>query len=211
MKKVIKLTESDLHNIVKKVLNEQVLQQLVKKFGSNVKAFKPEVDALAHQAGQVKNAGKTAAKDVDDYARIWNKPPGAMVHNQMSGKVISPNSFSNRLKDIDFTNILNAKNFDDYNKFIAQALKTNDFSKISRKGFEKFGIDDFRDFLKNNVEKIIEVNPATGRWKVKFKEVSYLGQKPQAGVTPKPSAKPSAGEYQSQVSQANARYGAGSN
>jgi hypothetical protein len=69
----------------------------------------------------------------------------------------------------DFTNITNAKNIDDYNKFIAQAIESGDFSKISAKGFEKFGIPNFRDYLKNNIAKINEVNPTTGRWSVNFK------------------------------------------
>jgi hypothetical protein len=83
------------------------------------------------------------------------------------GLRISNNSFA-KMKP-DFTNITNAKNIDDYNKFIAQAIESGDFSKISAKGFEKFGIPNFRDYLKNNIAKINEVNPTTGRWSVNFK------------------------------------------
>jgi hypothetical protein len=50
---------------------------------------------------------------------------------------------------IDWSKITNAKNITDYNKIIADAIRTNNYSYISRGGFEKFGITDFRDFLQN--------------------------------------------------------------
>jgi len=83
------------------------------------------------------------------------------------GQRISNNSFPKMQPD--FTNITNAKNMDDYNKLIAQAIESGNFSYISAKGFEKFGIPNFRDYLKNNITKINEVNPTTGRWSVNFK------------------------------------------
>jgi hypothetical protein len=58
---------------------------------------------------------------------------------------------------------------DDYNKLIASAIKTKDFSKISRGGFEKFGVPNFREYLQNNIAKINELDPSTGRWSVVFK------------------------------------------
>ena len=58
---------------------------------------------------------------------------------------------------------------DEYNKVIAKAIKTGDYSYVSSGGFEKFGITNFRDFLKNNIEKINEVIPESGRWSVNFK------------------------------------------
>jgi hypothetical protein len=70
---------------------------------------------------------------------------------------------------IDWGKVLNAKNMDDYNKIIAKAIDTNDFKHISSGGFEKFGIPNFRDYLRNNISKVNEVDPVTGRWSVIFK------------------------------------------
>lgn len=70
---------------------------------------------------------------------------------------------------IDWAKISNAKNMNDYNKVIAKAIKTGDYSYVSRGGFEKFGISDFREYLKNNISQVNEVIPETGRWSVTFK------------------------------------------
>ncbi len=56
-----------------------------------------------------------------------------------------------------------------YNKMIALAIHTGDYKYISRKGFESFGVDDFRKFLMENIEEVNEVDPETGRWSVNFK------------------------------------------
>ena len=72
-------------------------------------------------------------------------------------------------KFIEWDKITNAKNMDDYNKIIAKAIKTNNYSHISSKGFEKFGINNFREYLQNNISKVNEVDPTTGRWSVIFK------------------------------------------
>jgi hypothetical protein len=53
---------------------------------------------------------------------------------------------------------------------------------IPQKGFEKFGIDDFRDYMKNNLSNIVEADPSTGKWKVEFKKSN---QSPGGTFTPK--------------------------
>ena len=58
---------------------------------------------------------------------------------------------------------------DDYNKFIANAIQTGDYSKISKSGFERYGIDNFREYLINNISKVNDVDPSIGRWSVNFK------------------------------------------
>lgn len=111
----------------------------------------------------------------DDFVQFRQAPPGARVYNEFSGRRISNNSFGPDQpwrKQIDPTKITNWHNgMDDYNKIIAKAIDTGDFSKVSRGGFEKFGIDDFRKFLQNNISKVNEVDPSTGRWSVNFKPI----------------------------------------
>ena len=124
--------------------------------------------------GYSKAKGKTNWKVIRD--EVSGTPKVGQASSQAStqafkdlfkGQRISNNSFPKMQPD--FTNITNAKNMDDYNKLIAQAIESGNFSYISAKGFEKFGIPNFRDYLKNNITKINEVNPTTGRWSVNFK------------------------------------------
>jgi hypothetical protein len=97
-------------------------------------------------------------------------PIGGIFGNKFSGNRISNGSFTNVIKDIDPSKISNwGGSIDNYNKIIANAIKTGNYEKVSRGGFEKFGINNFRDFLKNNIAKINEVVPETGRWSVTFK------------------------------------------
>ena len=65
--------------------------------------------------------------------------------------------------------VSNAKNMNDYNKLIAQAIHFGDYQYISRGGFEKFGIDNFRDYLMNNISTVNELDPNIGIWSVVFK------------------------------------------
>lgn len=109
----------------------------------------------------------------DDFVRVRENPIGGISGNRLSGNRISNRSFETKTtwyKDIDPTNILNWKgSIDNYNKIIAKAIQNNDFSEVSRGGFEKFGIMDFRKFLQNNISKVNEVDPSIGRWSVNFK------------------------------------------
>lgn len=88
------------------------------------------------------------------------------VKNLLAGQEVSNRSFREDL--IDWSKISNAKNLEDYNKFIARAIKTGDFQLISRGGFEKFGVPNFRDMLMNNIRVVNEVDPLVGRWSVTF-------------------------------------------
>jgi len=59
---------------------------------------------------------------------------------------------------IDFSKIVNAKNLNDYKKIIDDAISTGDFSKISKGGFESYGIDNFRvHLMKNYPPKSVDV------------------------------------------------------
>jgi hypothetical protein len=108
-----------------------------------------------------------------DYVQVRQNPVGAIFGNKLSGNRISNRSFettTNWYKDIDSSKITNwGGSIDNYNKIIAKAIKTGDYQYVSSGGFEKFGIIDFRKFLKNNIAKINEVVPETGRWSVNFK------------------------------------------
>jgi|LakMenEpi03Aug12_release.lakeMendotaPanAssembly.Ray.scaffolds.fasta_scaffold97000_2 hypothetical protein len=128
-----------------------------------------------------KSKGKTSWREIRDEVSGVSKPQGAAASG--SAGSTTPNMFSkerisNRwygftnpeyLEKIDWSKVSNAKNMDDYNKVIAKAIKTGDYSYVSRGGFEKFGISDFRDYLKNNISKVNEVIPEIGRWSVVFK------------------------------------------
>ena len=63
---------------------------------------------------------------------------------------------------------------------------------IPSKGFEKFGVVDFRDYMKQNLSKIHEADPNTGKWKVEFKKPS---QSQQVSFTPKKPASVFDGKY----------------
>jgi len=119
--------------------------------------------------GFAKSKGKQNWTQIKDevIGKVESSGASSVIRDILKGQRISNNSFV-KMKP-DFTNILNAKNMDDYNKFIARAIKTGNYSEISSKGFEKFGIDNFRNYLKNNISKINEVDPLTGRWSVVFK------------------------------------------
>lgn len=168
-------------------------QEQVKKFlnayskskgKSNWGAIRNEAQGIRPQP-----QGSSAAQPKDpDHAGVWNKPNtpqgASTAYNKLSGNRVSNASFPNG--QIDFTQI-NAgfkkpdgtiqyikdlpNPMEEYNKMIARAIKNNDYQHISSKGFEKFGISNFREFLKNNIDKVNEVIPETGRWSVNFKPV----------------------------------------
>jgi len=117
--------------------------------------IRDEVQGIKPQA---QGASQAASQAVSDYMK------GQRVSNRWY--VFTDPKYS---QHINWQQITNAKNMDDYNKLIASAIKSNDFSKISRGGFEKFGVPNFREYLQNNISKINEVDPSTGRWSVVFK------------------------------------------
>jgi hypothetical protein len=233
MKKVIRLTESDLTKIVKRVINEQKFQilskllsnsgdDLVKAYGDDVVKQLDDVFASAlrnprttgvNQLGKqfLKSASGTEVEletisrilnavskgaNIDDLARylpskladgtdfrtvLQSKlatskklPAGAVgaaagsggvkLSNFAPGTVVNSSSFKDEM--INWANVSNAKNLNDYNKMIATALQTGNFQSISRGGFEKYGISNFRDFLMKGVnkEKKVMFSPSTGQW-----------------------------------------------
>jgi hypothetical protein len=131
--------------------------------------------------GYAKSKGRPSWQSFRDEASGVSKPQGAASSASAGASV--PNMFSKQrisnrwygftdpkyLEKIDWSKVSNAKNMNDYNKVIAKAIKTGDYSYVSRGGFEKFGISDFRDYLKNNISQVNEVIPETGRWSVTFK------------------------------------------
>lgn len=113
---------------------------------------------------------QSPTKPNPDYVQVRQNPVGGIFGNKLSGSRISNGSFTNAINHIDPSKITNwGGSMDNYNKIIAKAIKTGDYQYVSNGGFEKFGITKFRDFLKNNIAKINEVVPETGRWDVNFK------------------------------------------
>ena len=94
------------------------------------------------------------------------------LNNEFSEEVIKDLNVESFLRNITQILELRKRNtkrkireaFDNYYNTIEERI-----SKISRGGFEKFGIPNFREYLKNNISKINEVDPLTGRWSVIFK------------------------------------------
>jgi len=73
---------------------------------------------------------------------LFSTKPKLSIDNYLSTKF-------GDTSEIIWDNILNAKNVDDYDKVITKALKTGDYYTISRGGFENYGINDFREYIKN--------------------------------------------------------------
>jgi hypothetical protein len=132
---------------------------------TNWKVIRDEVSGTTPQPKP-----QSQAKPNPDHVQVRQNPVGGIFGNKFSGNRISNGSFRNVIKDIDPSKITNwGGSIDSYNKIIANAIKTGDYQYVSSGGFEKFGITNFRDFLKNNIAKINEVVPETGRWSVTFK------------------------------------------
>lgn len=95
--------------------------------------------------------------------------PSINKNTIISGTRVGSNYFDNEL--IDWSKIDNAKNIQEYNKIISQALKTGDYSKISKGGFEEYGIEDFQNFLRTKVdlESQVMYGGKDGTWGFKVK------------------------------------------
>ena len=102
-----------------------------------------------------------------DISQTASKEGTTVTYDMLKGNRISNKSFTD--DKINWNSISNAKNLEDYNKLIAQAIQTGDYQYISRGGFENFGIDNFRDYLMNNISVVNELDPSIGRWSVNFK------------------------------------------
>ncbi len=105
-------------------------------------------------------------KNEDEYYNVfYNKNSGGpykpdnvvdIFSSNKITKTIPINYLSTKFGDtseIDWSKILNATNIKEYDIVINDAIKTNNYSKISRGGFESYGITDFREYLKNNYNK----------------------------------------------------------
>ena len=239
MKKVIRLTESDLTKIVKRVISEQREMILSEQWGQIAKKalnwvsknedeiatlFKTSETALAKSMDDLVGVAlkSRAIGELDDiqiklmhfynpsglstnvpaaqqqmknflngYSKSKGKANWKVIRDEVSGspKVAQTSSqtASNVAKDvmkgqrvsnrwyawtpenIDFTKFSNQMSFDQLNKTIATAIKTKNWNLIPRAGFEKLGISNMREYLQNNIAKINEVDPTTGRWSVIFK------------------------------------------
>jgi hypothetical protein len=67
-----------------------------------------------------------------------------------SPKIVTNGFLSTKFGDtskINWDVITNAKNMSDYDVIINDAMNSGDFSKISRSGFEEYGIPNFREYL----------------------------------------------------------------
>lgn len=74
-----------------------------------------------------------------------------------SPKIVSNGFLTNKFGDtskINWDVITNAKNMTDYDVIINDAMRTGDFSKISRSGFEEYGIPNFREYLTDIYNKM---------------------------------------------------------
>lgn len=107
---------------------------------------------------EVVNGGNKTAQAASQAAR-----------NVMQGQRVSNRWYAWNPNNIDFSKFTNKMSFDDLNKAIATAIQTKNWNLVPRAGFEKLGISNFREYLQNNIAKINEVNPSTGRWSVFFK------------------------------------------
>jgi hypothetical protein len=132
---------------------------------ANWKVIRDEVSGATPQPKPQPQARANA-----DHVQVRQNPVGGIFGNKLSGNRISNRSFVGSVGNVDFGKITNwGGSMDNYNKVIAQAIKTGDYRYVSSGGFEKFGITNFRDFLKNNISTVNEVIPETGRWSVIFK------------------------------------------
>jgi hypothetical protein len=128
--------------------------------------------------GYAKSKGKANWKIIKDEA-MGAKPQVNAAAQQaantglqsiLQGQRISNRWYGWKPENIDFSKFSNPQTtFDELNKYIATAIKTGQWNYVPRAGFEKFGIKNFREYLQNNIAKVNEVIPETGRWSVNFK------------------------------------------
>jgi hypothetical protein len=235
MKKIIRLTESDLTRIVMNVINESnemILNeqwgQIAKKavnwvsknedeiailFKTSEKALLQSMDELVGTAikskaiqqiddiqiklmhfynpsgiaANIPKAQQQMKNFLNGYSKAKGKSNWQVVRNEVSGTQKVAQATSNIIKDmlkgqrvsnrwwgwkpenIDFTKFTNKMSFDELNKAIATAIKTNKWDLVPRSGFEKLGITNFRKYLIDNIKTINELDPSIGRWSVNFK------------------------------------------
>jgi hypothetical protein len=137
---------------------------------ANWKVIRDEVSGASPQQRPQPKPSSQGQNPNDDYVQFSTNPIGAISGNKFSGNRVSNRTLESYLNKIDSSVIKNwGGGLGNYNKLIARAIETGDYQYISSKGFEYLGITDFRKFLKNNIAKVNEVIPETGRWSVTFK------------------------------------------
>jgi hypothetical protein len=125
--------------------------------------------------GFAKSKGKQNWTQIKDevLGKVESQAASSVVKDMFKGQRVSNRWYGfydpSYSKNIEWDKILNAKNMDDYNKLIAKAIQTGDYKYLSRGGFEKFGISNFREYLQNNIATVNQVEPSVGRWSVIFK------------------------------------------
>jgi hypothetical protein len=87
----------------------------------------------------------------DLFSKTTNKSTNNTT-NTVSGGFLN-NTFGEDTSKIDWTKITNAKNVEDYEKLIKNAMETGDFKYISSGGFDSYGVPNFRDYLKYLYDK----------------------------------------------------------
>jgi hypothetical protein len=102
--------------------------------------------------------GTTPPKTAQGTAQASSQASSQAVRDIMKGQRVSNRWYGftdpSYSKYINWDGITNAKNMEDYNKIIAKAIKTGDYQYVSRSGFEKFGIPNFREYLQKNIDKV---------------------------------------------------------
>jgi hypothetical protein len=120
--------------------------------------------------------------DMNSYSKMYSKNDGGsykpsdvddLFETSTTGTIKSVPKIENGFLATKFGNtsnvnwevIANAKNMSDYDVFIDDAFKTGNFSKISRSGFEDYGIPNFREYLMNIYNKQEEMKEQIDRVK----------------------------------------------
>jgi hypothetical protein len=148
------------------IFNPSGLEATIKPAQENLKNF---LNGYAKSKGKanwqiIRN--EVVGEVKDDVARAAQ----TTVKDLLAGQRVSNRWYAWRPENIDFTKFSNPKEtFDELNKKIASAIKYGYWDIIPRQGFEKLGITNFREYLKQNIKVVNEVDPLVGRWSVTFK------------------------------------------
>lgn len=161
---IIKFSKSfldDNTNQISKTINNQIniYNENLKKYPNLTKEdviyiFKKDIDSLFKGSDESLNKLINQIKE-DASNKIYKSTIKSSTTNDFYKLNIGDGS------KIDFSKITNAKNIEDYRKIIDDAINSGDFSKISKGGFESYGIDNFRvHLMKNYPQKSIDnINP----------------------------------------------------
>jgi hypothetical protein len=121
--------------------------------------------------GFAKSKGKQNWTQIKDevLGKVESQAAYSALRDMMKGQRVSNRWYAWKPENIDFSKFTHKTSFDELNKAIATAIKDNNWNLVPRAGFEKFGIPNFREYLKNNIATVNQVEPSVGRWSVIFK------------------------------------------